>query len=82
MQSTLLKFLPSFQTTKQHPLCVSKLKTSSDEFAGAGVTAYAAVKSANLKPGQWLAVFGCGGLGHLAIQFAKAMGIKTIGCMS
>lgn len=46
---------------------------------GAGVTAYAAVRSLDLKAGQWLAVVGCGGLGHLAIQFAKTMGIKTVG---
>ncbi|PLB50102.1 GroES-like protein [Aspergillus steynii IBT 23096] len=45
----------------------------------AGVTAYHAVKQCNLKPGQWIAVIGCGGLGHLAIQYAKAMGIRVIG---
>ncbi|KAL2826255.1 chaperonin 10-like protein [Aspergillus cavernicola] len=45
----------------------------------AGITAYHAVKQCNLEPGQWLAVIGCGGLGHLAIQYAKAMGIKVLG---
>ncbi|KAL1611839.1 hypothetical protein SLS60_000060 [Paraconiothyrium brasiliense] len=29
--------------------------------------------------GQWLAVIGCGGLGQLAVQYAKAMGLKVIG---
>ncbi|OJJ08265.1 hypothetical protein ASPVEDRAFT_89494 [Aspergillus versicolor CBS 583.65] len=45
----------------------------------AGITAYHAVKQCDLKPGQWLAVIGCGGLGHLAIQYAKSMGLKVIG---
>ncbi|KAL4876848.1 chaperonin 10-like protein [Aspergillus karnatakaensis] len=45
----------------------------------AGITAYHAVKQCNLAQGQWLAVIGCGGLGHLAIQYAKAMGLKVIG---
>lgn len=29
------------------------------------------------RPGEWLAVSGVGGLGHLAIQYAKAMGLKV-----
>ncbi|MFZ0886661.1 MAG: zinc-dependent alcohol dehydrogenase [Candidatus Acidiferrales bacterium] len=40
----------------------------------AGVTVYRALQHANIKPGQRLAVFGIGGLGHLAIQIAKEMG--------
>jgi propanol-preferring alcohol dehydrogenase len=27
------------------------------------------------KPGQWIGISGCGGLGHLGIQYAKAMGL-------
>ncbi|KIV98710.1 uncharacterized protein PV09_09537, partial [Verruconis gallopava] len=45
----------------------------------AGITAYHAVRGCDLDPGQWIAIIGCGGLGHLAIQYAKAMGLKTIG---
>ncbi|OAL53128.1 GroES-like protein [Pyrenochaeta sp. DS3sAY3a] len=45
----------------------------------AGITAYHAVKGCNLQPGQWIAIIGCGGLGHLAVQYAKAMGLKVIG---
>ncbi len=41
----------------------------------AGVTTYKGIKVTQAKPGQWLAVSGCGGLGHLAIQYAKAMGL-------
>lgn len=46
--------------------------------AGAGVTSYSAILSAAVEPGQWLAVVGCGGLGHLVVQFAKGMGIKVL----
>ncbi|MCE4991253.1 alcohol dehydrogenase AdhP [Staphylococcus haemolyticus] len=37
----------------------------------AGVTTYKAVKVSNIKPGQWIGVFGIGGLGNLALQYAK-----------
>lgn len=37
----------------------------------AGVTTYKAIKVSNIKPGQWLVVYGAGGLGNLAIQYAK-----------
>ena len=40
----------------------------------AGVTVYRALQQANIQSGQRLAVFGVGGLGHLAVQIAKAMG--------
>ncbi|KAF2404503.1 alcohol dehydrogenase [Trichodelitschia bisporula] len=45
----------------------------------AGITAFHAVDSCELKPGEWLAVIGCGGLGQLATQYAKAMGLKVVG---
>lgn len=38
----------------------------------AGVTSYRAVKNAHIQPGQRVAVFGIGGLGHLVVQIAKA----------
>lgn len=37
----------------------------------AGVTTYKAVKVSNIRPGQWIAIFGLGGLGNLALQYAK-----------
>ncbi len=37
----------------------------------AGVTVYRAIKLADIKPNQRVAVFGVGGLGHLAIQLVK-----------
>lgn len=45
----------------------------------AGVTTYKAVKSSGIRPGQWLTVFGLGGLGNLALQYAKnVFGAKVI----
>jgi alcohol dehydrogenase, propanol-preferring len=41
----------------------------------AGVTVYKGIKVADCKPGEWFVVSGVGGLGHLAIQYAKAMGL-------
>lgn len=40
----------------------------------AGVTTYAAVKAARVVPGERVAVFGIGGLGHLAVQYARLVG--------
>ncbi|CCH41227.1 Alcohol dehydrogenase [Wickerhamomyces ciferrii] len=46
----------------------------------AGVTVYKALKTADLKPGQWVAISGAaGGLGSLAVQYAKAMGLRVLG---
>lgn len=45
----------------------------------AGVTTYKAVKVSNIKPGQWIGVFGIGGLGNLAVQYAKhVFGAKVV----
>ncbi|MGH9593105.1 MAG: alcohol dehydrogenase catalytic domain-containing protein, partial [Bryobacteraceae bacterium] len=43
----------------------------------AGVTVYRALRNAEVKPGQRVAVFGIGGLGHLAVQAAVAMGAEV-----
>ncbi len=37
----------------------------------AGVTTNKAIKEAQLQPGQWTVIFGAGGLGNLAVQYAK-----------
>ncbi|MBZ5522343.1 MAG: zinc-dependent alcohol dehydrogenase [Acidobacteriia bacterium] len=42
----------------------------------AGVTVYRALRQAKITPGQRLAVFGVGGLGHLAIQIGREMGAE------
>jgi propanol-preferring alcohol dehydrogenase len=41
----------------------------------AGLTSYKGIKETNAKPGDCVAISGVGGLGHLAIQYAKAMGL-------
>ena len=43
----------------------------------AGVTTYKGIKEAATKPGDWVVVSGAGGLGHLAVQYAKAMGLHV-----
>ncbi len=43
----------------------------------AGVTSYKGVKETEAKPGEWIAISGVGGLGQLAIQYAKAMGLRV-----
>ena len=40
----------------------------------AGVTVFRALKQATVLPGQRLAVFGVGGLGHLAVQIGRGLG--------
>jgi len=44
----------------------------------AGVTTYKAVKMAGARPGKLVAVFGVGGLGHLALQYAKISGATVV----
>ncbi len=44
----------------------------------AGVTTYKAVKLSGARPGQLVAVFGIGGLGHLALQYAKISGASVV----
>jgi propanol-preferring alcohol dehydrogenase len=44
----------------------------------AGVTTYKAVKVARVTPSERVAVFGIGGLGHLALQYARLVGAITI----
>ncbi len=44
----------------------------------AGVTTYKGLKETEVKPGQWVAISGIGGLGHLAVQYAKAMGMHVV----
>ncbi|GAA5965304.1 hypothetical protein JCM8115_002248 [Rhodotorula mucilaginosa] len=46
----------------------------------AGVTVWKAIKEANCKPGDWLVISGAGGgLGHLAVQYANAIGLRVVG---
>lgn len=44
----------------------------------AGVTTYRGLKRTRTRPGQWAAVVGIGGLGHIAVQYAIAMGMRVV----
>jgi propanol-preferring alcohol dehydrogenase len=43
----------------------------------AGVTTYKGLRETEARPGEWVAISGVGGLGHVAIQYAKAMGLHV-----
>jgi propanol-preferring alcohol dehydrogenase len=43
----------------------------------AGVTTYKGLKETEARPGEWVAISGIGGLGHVAVQYAKAMGLHV-----
>src|SRR6516164_8602216 len=44
----------------------------------AGVTTHNALRNANLRAGDLVAIQGIGGLGHLGVQFARHMGFRTV----
>ncbi|MGI9364697.1 MAG: alcohol dehydrogenase AdhP [Rhizobiaceae bacterium] len=44
----------------------------------AGVTVYKGLKETDTRPGQTVVISGIGGLGHMAVQYAKAMGLHVI----
>jgi alcohol dehydrogenase, propanol-preferring len=44
----------------------------------AGVTTYKGLKETEARPGQWVVISGIGGLGHLAVQYARAMGLRVV----
>jgi D-arabinose 1-dehydrogenase-like Zn-dependent alcohol dehydrogenase len=48
----------------------------------AGYTTMSGLRNADPKPGERVAVLGVGGLGHLAVQFAKALGLSTVAVTS
>jgi propanol-preferring alcohol dehydrogenase len=43
----------------------------------AGITTYKGIKETQTKAGDWVVISGAGGLGHLAIQYAKIMGLQV-----
>lgn len=43
----------------------------------AGVTVYKGLKVTDTRPGQWVVISGIGGLGHVAVQYAVAMGLRV-----
>lgn len=43
----------------------------------AGVTVYKGLKMTGVRPGEWVVISGIGGLGHIAVQYARAMGMRV-----
>jgi propanol-preferring alcohol dehydrogenase len=43
----------------------------------AGVTVYKGLKVTDTRPGNWVLISGIGGLGHMAVQYARAMGLNV-----
>lgn len=69
-------FAELFRAPASHMLRIPE-KLSSTEAAPlfcAGVTVYRALKHADIMPAQRLAVFGVGGLGHMAVQIGRELG--------
>ncbi len=61
---------------------VGRIPAAADPYAMApilcaGVTTYRGLKRTGARPGQWVAIVGIGGLGHVAIQYARAMGLRV-----
>ena len=48
----------------------------------AGFTVFSGLRNAAPRPGERVAVLGLGGLGHLALQYAKALGLETFAVTS
>ncbi|MFB6439702.1 alcohol dehydrogenase [Streptomyces sp. NPDC056411] len=52
--------------------------TDAAPMACAGVTTYNGLRRSSARPGDLVAVLGIGGLGHLAVKYAAAMGFETV----
>ncbi|MFJ6141504.1 alcohol dehydrogenase [Kitasatospora sp. NPDC092286] len=52
--------------------------TDAAPMACAGVTTYNGLRRSSARPGDLVAVLGIGGLGHLGVQYAAAMGFETV----
>ncbi|MBY8339486.1 alcohol dehydrogenase [Streptomyces spinosirectus] len=53
--------------------------TDAGPMACAGVTVFNGMRRSSARPGDLVAVLGLGGLGHLGVQYAVAMGYETVG---
>ncbi|MCW7942996.1 alcohol dehydrogenase [Streptomyces hygroscopicus] len=52
--------------------------TDAAPMACAGVTTFDGLRRSSARPGDLVAVLGIGGLGHLGVQYAAAMGFRTV----
>ena len=71
------------QYTRAFARYVCKVPANVDPFEAApltcaGVTTYKAVKVSGARPSDLVAVFGIGGLGHLALQYARIAGAEVV----
>lgn len=70
-----------FMTAPQEAIASIPDELSSAEAAPllcAGITVFNALRNSGIKPGNVVAIQGIGGLGHLAIQYAAKMGMRTV----
>jgi propanol-preferring alcohol dehydrogenase len=63
--------------THASPLPASLTAVEAAPLLCAGLTVFKAMKASGIAPGQRMAIFGVGGLGHLALQIARAMDIHV-----
>jgi propanol-preferring alcohol dehydrogenase len=61
------------------PVPAAVSSTDAAPLSCAGVTTYKAIKVARVAPAETVAIFGVGGLGHLALQYARIAGGFVIG---
>lgn len=70
-----------YMTAPQEAIAAIPEELSSAEAAPllcAGITVFNALRNSGIKPGDVVAIQGIGGLGHLAIQYASKMGMRTV----
>lgn len=70
-----------FMTAPQEAVAAVPEELSSAEAAPllcAGITVFNALRNSGIKPGDLVAIQGIGGLGHLAVQYAVKMGMRTV----
>ncbi|MCY2686889.1 alcohol dehydrogenase [Salinimicrobium sp. TH3] len=70
-----------YMTAPQEAVAAVPKELSSEEAAPllcAGITVFNALRNSGIKPGDLVAVQGIGGLGHLAVQYAVKMGMRTV----
>ncbi len=70
-----------YMTAPQEAVAAVPEELSSEEAAPllcAGITVFNALRNSGIKPGDLVAVQGIGGLGHLAVQYAVKMGMRTV----
>ena len=69
---------PSPTPTTSSPSPTASTRGTPRRSRCAGVTTYKAVKVAHIQPTEKVAIFGIGGLGHLAVQYATIVGGTVI----